>query len=188
MDRLTFIARCDTLLKLIRAEAGLTQEQMAYILGLSKKTLVDIEKERRSLGWMGSVVLCTLFQDSEVLSGFFGGRPDDIIMALALEGKAFSYHHVRSGRIWWTTLYQNAAYSIQQNIISQHYRLLSQDGCRIASSFDIDDLLPLFNKPISAPVPPPVSPTTPDYNAAAAHPSTPDNISKSTPMKRSDHG
>ena len=145
IDRSTFISHCDSILKLVRTEYGLTQEEMAYTLGLSKKTLVDIEKERRSLGWMGSAALCLIFQDSEVIAGVFGGQPTDIIMALAFEGKTSHYPRATGRRIWWINLYENTNFCIQQNVISQHYRLLTIDGRRIASSFDLDDLTPLFN-------------------------------------------
>jgi DNA-binding XRE family transcriptional regulator len=144
MDRAGFIAICDSRVKLVRVEHGFSQERMASALGLSKKTLVDIEKGRRSLGWMGSVALCTIFAESEVLSGVFGGGATDIVLALAFEGSQPSYRKTTGVRIWWQVLEENEQYVIQQNILSQHYRLLDREGRRIASSFDIDDLLPIF--------------------------------------------
>jgi DNA-binding XRE family transcriptional regulator len=144
MDRTEFIAICDSEVKLVRVEHGFSQEKMASVLGLSKKTLVEIEKGRRTLGWMGSVVLCTIFANSEVLSGVFGGSPTDIILALAFEGRQLNYPKMTGMRIWWSVLMENEYYVIQQNILSQHYRLLDKEGQRIASSFDIDDLLPIF--------------------------------------------
>ena len=50
MDRDTFVDLMNHQLKLVRTEYGLTQEAMARALGLSKKTLVEIEKGRSSLG------------------------------------------------------------------------------------------------------------------------------------------
>ena len=128
----------------MRTEFGFTQEEMAYALGLSKKTLVDIEKERRSLGWTGSLALCLVFQDSEVLAGVFGGQPVEIILALAFEGRPANLPSTINNLPWWSTLYENESFIIQQNIVSQHYRLLTSDGRRVASSFDIDDLIPLY--------------------------------------------
>jgi DNA-binding XRE family transcriptional regulator len=144
VDRAEFIAICDSEVKLVRVEHGFSQEKMASVLGLSKKTLVEIEKGRRTLGWMGAVALCAIFVDSEVLSGVFGGSPTDIILALAFEGRQLNYRKTTGVRIWWSVLMENEQYVIQQNILSQHYRLLDQEGRRIASSFDIDDLLPIF--------------------------------------------
>lgn len=64
MTRDEFIKECNRIEKLIRTEFNYSQEHMAEILGISKKTLVEIEKDRRSLGWSGSVVLCSLFHDA----------------------------------------------------------------------------------------------------------------------------
>jgi DNA-binding XRE family transcriptional regulator len=119
---------------------------MALIVGLSKKTLVDIEKERRSLGWAGSVTLCFLFQDSDVLAGTFGGNPTEVIAALAFDiAKRPTYPRVMGGKVWWTSIKENEDYIIQQNIVSQHYRLLTRDNRRIVSSFRIEDIMPIFN-------------------------------------------
>lgn len=144
MEREDLIARCDQLLKLVRTEYALNQEKMAQILGLSKKTLVEIEKGRSSLGWTGSVAFCTLFGDSQVLQGAFGGPPGELLPELAFRGNDSPAQKARGG-VWWQTVRENEACLIQQNTISQHYRLLAKDGRRLASSFDIEDLLPLFD-------------------------------------------
>ncbi|RAZ02983.1 transcriptional regulator, partial [Klebsiella oxytoca] len=54
MTRELFVQEMNRQLKLVRTEYGFTQETMANVLGLSKKTLVEIEKGRSSLGWMGA--------------------------------------------------------------------------------------------------------------------------------------
>jgi len=139
-----FIASCDLKLRLVRTEADLTQEDMAYALGISKKTLVDIEKGRRSLGWTGAVALCSVFPASDVLSSAFGGSPVEMIPVLARTGQSM-VHSQTSGNPWWETVARNDRFTIEQNTISQHYRLLAQDRTKIAASFDIDDLIPIFN-------------------------------------------
>ncbi|MDR2672518.1 MAG: hypothetical protein LBC35_04390 [Coriobacteriales bacterium] len=145
MDRNEYIALCDSKVKLVRVEHGLSQEKMAIVLGISKKTLVEIEKQRRSLGWAGAVVLCTIFAESEVLAGVFGGNSVDIILALAFAGQPLKQPQRRLRRRWWSDILRNDRFVIQQNILSQHYRLLDTDGQRVMSSFDIDDMLPLYN-------------------------------------------
>lgn len=85
MDRNEFVGKADDKLKLVRTEYGYNQEKMADVLGISKKTLVQIEKRRSSLGWTGAVALCTIFERSEVLEAAFGGETTDIIMALAFQ-------------------------------------------------------------------------------------------------------
>lgn len=120
MDRNEFIRKADEKLKLVRTEYGYNQEKMADILGLSKKTLVQIEKGRSSLGWSGAVVLCTIFERSEVLAAAFGGETTDIIMALAFKDTEPDYPKTMGGKIWWNTLEDTGKYKIQQNIISRH--------------------------------------------------------------------
>lgn len=146
MERVDFIRMCDERLKLVRTEYGFTQATMAHVIGISKKTLVEIEKGRRTLGWTASVALCTVFGESEVLAGAFGGNPADIVHALAFEGERRVYPQTMGGKVWWTTLEQNAWFKIQQNMISQHYRLLTADDRRIDSSFSLEDIRALYEE------------------------------------------
>ena len=83
MTRETFVASMDRQVKLVRTEYGFTQDVMAKVLGISKKTLVEIEKGRTSLGWTGAVALSTIFSGSQVLSGLLGGEAGDMVRALA---------------------------------------------------------------------------------------------------------
>ena len=69
MQKDEFIAEMNHQVKLVRTEYGLTQDAMAKALGLSKKTLVEIEKGRSTLGWMGAVAFSSIFSASQVLSG-----------------------------------------------------------------------------------------------------------------------
>lgn len=147
MNKQEFVSICDAKVKLVRTEYSLSQDKMALMLGISKKTLVEIEKGRSSLGWTGSVALCSIFQSSEVIAGVFGGRPTDIILALAWNGSEPTYPSTMGGRVWWQTVMQNKRYLIQQNILFQHYRLLTADGRRVTSSFVLEDLIRLFNEP-----------------------------------------
>lgn len=147
MEKREFVSICDAKVKLVRAEYSLSQDKMALMLGISKKTLVEIEKGRSSLGWTGSVALCSIFTNSEVIAGVFGGRPNDIVLALAWNGSEPLYAQTMGGRVWWQNIMENERYTIQQNILSQHYRLLTADGRRVASSFVLEDLTRLFHAP-----------------------------------------
>ena len=142
-DRENFVTTCDSKLRLVRTEANLTQEQMAHAIGISKKTLVDIEKGRRSLGWSGSVAVCVVFPNSEVISAAFGESPVDMIPGLALTGTPGSTAAPTTNP-WWEVVADNGESRIEQNVVSQHYRLMTYDNTKIAASFDIDDLIPLF--------------------------------------------
>ena len=137
MTRLEFLKIASEKLKLIRVERGYTQDKMAEILGISKKTLVQIEKDRSTLGWAGAVTLCTIFKNSAVLEMTFGGDPQDIILSLAFTDYE-SNEITMGGKVWWNNIKISDEFRIQQNIISGHYRILNGQDRRISSSFDYD--------------------------------------------------
>ena len=144
MDRDEFIENCNCKLKLIRTEYGYSQDKMSVILGMSKKTLVEIEKGRSTLGWSGSVTVCSIFRNSEIISATFGGKPTDIIMALAFDGKEPAYKKTLGGKVWWQDVEKNKKGKIQQNIISRHYRILDNADRRVCSSFSFEEIKKLF--------------------------------------------
>ena len=143
-ERDDFIATCDAKLRLVRTEADLTQEQMAFAIGISKKTLVDIEKGRRSLGWAGAVAMCSAFPASDVLTAAFKSAPLKLIPSLA-RGDTPTARSVSSASPWWEIVAENDQFIIEQNTISQHYRLLRKDRSKVAASFDMSDLIPVFS-------------------------------------------
>lgn len=138
MTRAEFVAGIDSQEKLVRTEYGFTQEKMALLLGLSKKTLVEIEKGRSSLGWTGAVTLCALFSDSQVLQNAYGGELTDILQALAFGEAPQPPRPTMGGRVWWRTVREENGRRIQQNVISGHYRILNESDGRLFSSFDKD--------------------------------------------------
>ena len=138
MQKDEFIAEMNHQVKLVRTEYGLTQDAMAKALGLSKKTLVEIEKGRSSLGWMGAVAFSSIFSASQVLSGALGGEAEDMILALAFEDLKPTYPKTMGGKVWWRTVETLGTFRIQQNIISQHYRALDDQDGRVCSSFELE--------------------------------------------------
>ena len=140
MNREEFIRICNKKEKLVRTEYEFSQEKMADVLGISKKTLVDIEKGRRSLGWTGSVALCSIFSGSEVLAGTFGGVTEDMVQAIAFAGIEKVYRQTMGGNVWWKEMDRKDGYKIQQNLISKHYRILDCENRRICSSFDYEEI------------------------------------------------
>ena len=134
-----FIKLLDGKLKLIRTEYGLTQDKMASVLGISKKTLVEIEKNRKSLGWTSSVALASIFSDSTILHDAIGGDISDLIIAVGLRDVDVDYPKTRGGKVWWKTITEMKGYRIQQNIFSKHYRLLEPENRRIYTSFSLKE-------------------------------------------------
>ncbi len=137
MTRLDFINIASEKLKLIRNESSYTQDRMAEILGISKKTLVQIEKGRSTLGWAGAVTLCSIFKNSEVLAMTFGGDPQDIILSLAFTDYERN-EKTMGGKVWWVNIKLVDGFRVQRNVISEHYRILDGQDRRICSSFDYD--------------------------------------------------
>jgi len=140
MTRAQFIAEADRLVKLVRTEYGFSQEVMSRVLGISKKTLVEIEKGRSSLGWTGAVALCGIFSGSQVLSAALGGEAADMIQALAFQDLRPNYPRTMGGRVWWRFVETYGAFTIQQNLISQHYRALDRENGRVFSSFSLEEV------------------------------------------------
>lgn len=139
MNKIEFIKLLDEKLKLIRTEYGLTQDKMASVLGISKKTLVEIEKNRKSLGWANSVALASIFSDSTILYDAIGGDISDLIIAVALRDVDVNYPKTWGGKIWWKTITEMKGYRIQQNIFLKLYRLLDQGNRRIYASFSLKE-------------------------------------------------
>ena len=137
MTKEQFIHEMDRQVKLVRTEYSLTQETLARALGLSKKTLVEIEKGRSSLGWMGAVAFVSIFSNSQILSRLLGGEAEDMVLALAFDDLKPTYPKTMGGKVWWRYVESVGPYRIQQNLISQHYRALDPEDGRVYSSFDL---------------------------------------------------
>ena len=123
-------------MKLIRIEKGYTQDKMADILGVSKKTLVQIEKGRISAGWTVSIAVCALFRDSDILQAALGSDPIEVVEIIAHEGITRPKGKTMGGKVWWKELEKKGSFRLQQNVISQHYRILDEENYRWYSSFD----------------------------------------------------
>lgn len=141
MNKNDFIRTVSKHIKLIRVEQQLSQEEMAEILGISKKTLIQIEKERTVANWGTVVTLCALFNDSEILLNEIGDDPVEFVKLLAKEVAYEPKSKTLGGRVWWKQIATDGDYVMQQNVISSHYRILDSNDVRWYSSFDADDAL-----------------------------------------------
>lgn len=137
MTREAFIALCDRKEKLVRNELGYSQEKMSSLLGVSKKTLVEIEKWRSSLGWQGAVTLCTLFQNTREITLTFGTDIPALLQAMT-EDAAY-LRPVDSPHAIWNSILQFEGMCIEQNTASQLYRLRAGDQT-LAASFELAEL------------------------------------------------
>lgn len=133
-------------LKLIRIEYDYTQDKMAEILGVSKKTLVQIEKGRNLASWTVTVAACALFRESEILTSVLGADPLEVIETLAHEKIDSPKDKTMGGKVWWKEVKVMGKFRLQQNVISQHYRILDDLDFRWYSSFIGEDALQKINE------------------------------------------
>ncbi|MEH7013815.1 helix-turn-helix domain-containing protein [Neobacillus niacini] len=136
MNREAIISLVSDKLRLIRTEAGYTQDKMAEIIGVSKKTLVQIEKGRVLAGWSTVVTICALFRETETVQFLFGNEPLEVLETVAREGIDYRKMKTFGGRIWWREVSRKNGFILQQNILSKHFRILDDKHYRVYSSFD----------------------------------------------------
>ncbi|ARK24786.1 transcriptional regulator [Sporosarcina sp. P37] len=126
-------------LRVIRLEKEYSQQKMADVLGLSKKTLLQIEKGRALASWTAVIAVCALFRDSEVLQASVGGDPLEVLETIAHNGIDRRMDQSMGGKVWWRELEAKGRFRLQQNLISQHYRILDEENYRWYSSFDEEE-------------------------------------------------
>ena len=141
MERETAIIIISEKIKLIRTVQGYSQDNMAEILGLSKKTLVQIEKERNTANWTTIVAICALFNHSEILNAVLGDDPVEFIKLIGLKNTEGKKEKTMGGKVWWKEVSKEGNFRLQQNIISQHYRILDEENYRRFSTFNLDDAI-----------------------------------------------
>lgn len=139
MDKEYVIQLISLRIRMIRLEKGYSQDKMASIMGISKKTLVQIEKERVLAGWTSVIAVCALFRDSEILQSVLGDEPLEVIETIAHDGINRPKDKSMGGRVWWKEINSKGNFRMQQNIISQHYRILDDKNYRWFSSFDEEE-------------------------------------------------
>jgi len=84
-----------------------------------------------------AVAVAVIFEDSEIVGMILGCDVNDSIKSLALEHYE-NTPQTMGGKVWWRDMENTSKYKIQQNVISQHYRILTGDDRRVCSSFDFE--------------------------------------------------
>lgn len=136
MNREKIIEKVSNKLKLIRTEYSYTQDQMALYIGVSKKTLVQIEKERIECNWSVAVSICTLFRKSHVLQNMMGGDPVEILELTVHSTLSEEVQIEQHEKVWWETIEKNMRYRLEKNMLSNHYRVVNKQDYRIFCSVD----------------------------------------------------
>ncbi|TDM07465.1 XRE family transcriptional regulator XdrA [Macrococcus lamae] len=148
MDKQNFTDLLQTKFKMVRIEAGYTQDTMAQTIGLSKKTLVQIEKERVLPNWTTCVSLCALFRDSEVLQTTLGGDPLEVIQVISRGACAYPKNE-NLDELWWETKQKEAGYTLQFNKISNLYRVIDSANQPLFGSNKEREADTFFNRRVS---------------------------------------
>jgi DNA-binding XRE family transcriptional regulator len=146
LTRDEIIEKVSDKIRLIRMEAEYTQDKMADIIGLSKKTLVQIEKGRVKAGWSTVVTVCALFRDSETVRYLFGDEPLEVLETIAREDIDIRKEKTLGGKVWWREIEKKSGYILQQNIMSQHFRILDDQDFRVFSSFEEESAVLRFQE------------------------------------------
>ncbi|AKO91753.1 helix-turn-helix transcriptional regulator [Priestia filamentosa] len=146
MDKQYFTELISNQIRYVRLEQKFTQERMAYLLGISKKTLSQIEKEKKTASWAVIVTLCALFEESTALKKAIGDNPVDTVQFIALEDSDPPQDKRLGGGIWWRELKSSGPFRLQQNIISKHYRILDFHNYRYSSSFSKKEMMSRMNE------------------------------------------
>ena len=141
MNRELLIQMVSKQLKMIRAELGYSQDKMADVLGISKKTLVQIEKDRIQASWTVVLAACAVFRESDTLQAVLGNEPLEMITLILHDHIKPTGAPTMGGRIWWRDLQKEGDFTLQQNVVSKHYRILNQADRRIYSTFEEEDVL-----------------------------------------------
>jgi DNA-binding XRE family transcriptional regulator len=114
-------------LKLIRTEAELTQDRMADMIGISKKTLVQVEKGRQTLGFTASALVAVLFRHSELVQSMFGDSVLEILDLVSTKARSKVWYKTMGGKVWWTEERRDGSYILQKHILTGHYRIIDTD-------------------------------------------------------------
>lgn len=146
MNREEIIRLVSKKIRLIRVEQGFSQDRMSNILGVSKKTLVQIEKDRTEANWNIIISVVALFEQSEILQNVLGDEPLEVIRLVALEKIEHPTYKTLGGKVWWKEIEKRGLYKLQQNLISQHYRIIDELNYRWFSSFDKDEAMKRLNE------------------------------------------
>lgn len=117
-------------------------------LVFQKKTLIQVEKQRLLLSWTATCAVCVIFRNSKLLRNTLGEDPSGLVETLAHEGCYAFEDTGNKSYLFWDVIEDNGLYSIQKNIISEHYKIIDKEGKRYFSSFDKQKIHSIYNNVI----------------------------------------
>lgn len=136
-------------IRLLRSEYNFSQDKMAEVLGVSKKTLIQIEKERSKASWTLVMAICGLFRESEILKMTLGEDPIELVETIIFKNVAVPRNITGGGKAWWKNIEAKGKFKIQKNIITSHYRIIDGNNRRWYSTYDKEYAFQKFQELIS---------------------------------------
>ena len=125
MDRQSFTDLIQTKFKMVRIEAGYTQDTMAQTIDFPRKHWFKL-KRKSSTKRTTCVSICALFRDSDVLNSTFGCDPLEIVQTISRNHCAYPNHSTTSD-IYWNTIDTRNGFILQSNKVSNIYRVLNNE-------------------------------------------------------------
>ncbi len=132
-------------MKLLCAEYGYSQQEMANSVGLSKKTLIQVEKERILLSWVATCAVCAVYHSSRQLLMELGEDPINIIETLAHDNLSIAADSGSRNYVFWDVVEERGGYTLAKNILTEHYKVTDADGKRYCSSFDYKKIMEMYD-------------------------------------------
>ncbi|WP_232463372.1 helix-turn-helix transcriptional regulator [Tumebacillus avium] len=114
-------------LRLIRADLDLTQDKMAELIGISKKTLVQVEKGRQTLGFTAAGLTAVLFRKSEIVQAMFGESVLEILDLVSGKRRSGAWYKTMGGKVWWTEMQRSGGFCLQKHVLTGHFRIIDED-------------------------------------------------------------
>ncbi len=146
MNKTDFCNKTQTILEDLRKDQGMTLEEMALTIGLSKKTLIQIEKQRSKLKWAEAVTFVSIFNEHNLVKSIFGDEVTEIIQAIAIQKPPRRQLKTMGGESWWNTMLEREGFRIQQHKISKHLRILDNEDYRVYFTYSKSDAIAQFKK------------------------------------------
>ena len=122
--------------KSLRKESQYTQDKMAEILGIPKKTIIQIEKGRTIADWTMTIAICAIFRESNILHKLFGGDPLEVVELTVQDVNIRPQEKTLGGYVMWKNITVYKGFKLQRNVISKHFRILDEENYRLISTFD----------------------------------------------------
>ncbi len=139
MDKVSLISLISSNFKVIRSESDLSQNEMAEQLGISKKTLIEIEKGRTKASWTVVVAVSSIFSNSRILRNLLGDKPYELVKLIVnANDESLDVHH---DKLFWNLYLDEEDFIIYKNIICEHYKIEDSKHRRIFSSFSIKETM-----------------------------------------------